>query len=328
MVALYTDDDFGNNGIDALGDALQAVGSTIVFKASLDPKITKDGIGRMLTKLSQMESRVFVVHMEPNVGRDVFLMAEWLQMVSGGYVWIVTEAMSSIMDYLDTDPEFLNAVQGVIGTRSYIPPSRDLHSYRKRWEEKYANNSDLGPAQMNNVYAWYAYDAVWLIAHAIQILFAQGGSATFVDPVTYPNDAGGNSELTELKVFQDGQMFKKSLLGYQFNGITGPVQMDQRGDYVGSSFEILNMWGKGLRVVGYWSNSTGCLPFAPAGNLTPVAAVSHALGHHSSKSWVSPMHHKPLYLYIINTDILGCKFHLSFSILDRTARSKRMKCVS
>lgn len=286
-MTLYTDDDFGNNGIDALGDALQAVGSTIMYKASLDPRVDKDGIGKVLTKLSQMESRVFVVHVEPNIGRVLFLMAEWLQMMSSGYVWIVTEAMSSILDTIEGDPPFLLAVQGVIGTRSFIPLTPLLQGYRDRWVLHNRNDVAIGPAQMNNVYAWYAYDAVWLIAHAVRNFLAEGGATTFVAPLLYPSDAGGNSELTKLKVFQDGQVFMRSILEYKFTGITGSVQVDQRGDYVGSSFEIINMVGKGLRVVGYWSNSTGCLPFAPGPhNVTPVAF--NRASAHSSKTSVSP----------------------------------------
>lgn len=284
VTALYTDDDFGNNGIDALGDALKAAGSNIVNKASLDPKITSDGIGRVLTRLSQMESRVFVVHMEPNIGRELFVMAQWLQMVSAGYVWVVTEAMASVLDYLQADPDFAQAVQYVLGTRSYIPPSPRLDAYRQRWAAYHAPDRALGTAQMNNVYALYAYDAVWMIAHAIRSFLDQGGATTFVDPAVFPSDAGGNNELADLKVFRDGRLFMRSILEFQFMGITGPVQVDERGDFIGSSFEVVNMVGKGLRVVGFWSNSTGCLPSAPPRNVSTLG-ISHALGH-SSKSGV------------------------------------------
>lgn len=284
VTALYTDDDFGNNGIEALGDALKAVGSNIVYKAGLDPKVSSDGIGRVLTKLSQMESRVFVVHMEPNIGRELVIMAQWLQMVTPGYVWIVTEAMANVMDYVEQDSDFVQALQGVVGTRSYIPPSPLLEAYKARWVEFHAADRTLGPAQMNNVYAWYAYDAVWMIAYAIRNFLAQGGATTFVDPLVYPSDAGGNNELADLKVFRDGALFMRNILQFQFTGITGPVQVDERGDFIGSSFEILNMVGKGLRMVGFWSNSTGCLPFAPHRNSSSMLGVSH-LGH-SSKSGV------------------------------------------
>jgi ionotropic glutamate receptor len=281
VTALYTDDDFGNNGIDALGDALKAVGSSIVNKAGLDPKITSEGLGRVLATLSQMESRVFVVHLEPTVGRELFVMAQWLQMVSPGYVWVVTEAMSSVMDYLQRDPDLLHALQYVVATRSFVPPSPALDAYRARWA---AFHPALGPAQMNNVYALHAYDAVWMIAHAIQTFLSQNGTPAFVDPAPFPPDAGGRNQLANLKLFRDGALFMRNLLAFRFTGVAGPVQVDARGDFVGSSFDIMNMVGNALRVVGFWSNSTGCLPSAPNASSTPLG-ISHALGH-SSKSGV------------------------------------------
>lgn len=48
---LYIDDDFGNNGIDVLGDVLKVIGFSIVFKVGLDFKIISDGIGRVFIKL-------------------------------------------------------------------------------------------------------------------------------------------------------------------------------------------------------------------------------------------------------------------------------------
>lgn len=272
VTAVYTDDDFGNNGVNALGTALKAAGSSLVNKVSLDPTITSDGVGQALTQLSQLESRVLVVHMEPKLGRMLFVMAQWLQMVSEEYVWIVTEAMTSIMDDLETDSAFRDSLQGVIGTRSYIPSSPELQGYKDRWTEYYANDSSLGPAQMNNVYAWYAYDAVWVVAHALRNFTAQGGNITFVAPPVYPSDAGGNSELAEIPVFRDGKLLLQSIVASNVTGITGLLELNARGDFVGTSFEVVNMVGKGLRSVGFWSNDTGCLPFAPVGNSSTVSS--------------------------------------------------------
>ncbi|XP_024395915.1 glutamate receptor 3.6 isoform X2 [Physcomitrium patens] len=329
VTALYTDDDFGNNGIDALGDALKAIGSSIVFKAGLDPKITSDGIGRVLTKLSQMESRVLVVHMEPNIGKELFVMAQWLQMMTQGYVWIVTEAMTSIMDYLDKDSDFRQALQGVVGTRSYIPSSPQLQDYKDRWLEYHSKDRSLGPAQMNNVYAWYAYDAVWMIAHAIKNFMQKGGATTFVQPPVYPVDAGGQSELADLKVFQDGRLFMNTILEYQqVSGITGPLHVDERGDLIGSSFEIVNMGDNGLRMVGFWSNSTGCLAFAPDRTVRATRGVNHVLGHSSNsgiqtviwpggvtevpRGWVVPKNGRPLLIGVPNK--IGYKEFVSSAV--------------
>ena len=286
-VAIYTDDDFGNNGVAALGDALQVVGTTIMYKANLDPAVTMDGITSILTDLTLLESRVYIVHVSPDVGRMLFAVAEQLQMMTTGYVWIVTEAMSYVMDDLTNDSSFSASLQGVIGTRSHIPSTPQLQTYITGWEKLHKNDKSLGATQMNNVYALYAYDAVWLVAHALQNFLAAGGNTTFVAPLVYPADAGGNSELAKLNVFADGLTLLDAIRAYNFTGVTGYIKLNQYGDPVNKSFDIINMVGKGLRVVGYWSNATGVVSSAPVLNeTTSLAAVSPSASNSSNSSTV------------------------------------------
>lgn len=282
-MAIYTDDDFGNNGVAALGDALQVVGTTITYKANLDPAITMDGITSILTYLALLEPRVYIVHVSPDVGRMLFTMAEQLQMMTTGYVWIVTEAMSFVMDDLTNDTSFLASLQGVIGTRSHIPSTPQLQAYLTGWERLHKNDKSLGATQMNNVYALYAYDAVWLVAHALQKFLAAGGNTTFVAPPVYPADAGGNSELAKLNVFADGLTLLNEIRSYIFTGVTGDIKLNQYGDPVNKSFDIINMVGKGPRVVGYWSNATGILSSASVLNDASLA-VSPSASNSSNSS--------------------------------------------
>lgn len=276
-MAIYTDDDFGNNGVAALGDALQLIGTTISYKANLDPAITMEGITSILTDLTLLESRVYIVHATPTIGRMVFTMAAQLQMTIAGYVWIVTEAMSFVMDDLTNDSTFLASLQGVIGTRSYIPSTPQLQAYMSGWEKYHKNDTSLGATQMNNVYALYAYDAVWLVARGLQSFLAAGGNTTFVAPPVYSADAGGNSELAKLNVFADGLTLLNDIRAYNFTGITGNIQLNQYGDPVNKTFDIVNMVGNGLRAVGYWSNTTGLLSSASL-------AVSPSASNSSSNS--------------------------------------------
>lgn len=336
VTALYIDDDFGNNGINSLLDALQSMGPNTVRKSNLSPTITSEEISTLLTKLSEMESRVFVVHVEPKLGRELFIMAQRLQMMSQGYVWIVTEAMTSVMNDLSTDPKFSQALQGVIGTRSHIPGSSLLQDYKDRWVELHGNDSSVGPAQMNNVYAWYAYDAMWTVANGIRIFLDAGGATTFVDPPARPSDAGGESELASLKVFRDGKLLLDSILDQQFTGLTGPVQLDERNDLMGSSFDVVNMVGEGLRVVGYWSNATGCLPFAPALNTTSMLNENSSQsqlqtviwpggGVDVPKGWVVPKIGRPLVIGVPNR--VGYKEFVESSVDSNNRTAFRGFCI-
>jgi hypothetical protein len=140
---------------------------------------------------------------------------------------------------------------------------------------------------MNNVYALYAYDAVWLVAHALRNFLAAGGNTTFVAPPVYPADAGGNSELAKLNVLADGLTLLNAIRAYNFTGITGYIQLDQYGDPVNKSFDIVNMVGNGLRVVGYWSNATGIVSSASVLDDASSLAVSPSASNSSNSSTTS-----------------------------------------
>eukprot|EP01018_Ginkgo_biloba_P003627 Gb_16317 [translate_table: standard] len=307
VIALFTDDDYGRNPIDYLHDALEKYGSKLTYKVAFDPQIDEKGIGSILTQLSQMESRVFVVHMQPGVARVLFSTAYYLRMLSSGYVWIVTDSIANILDaiYLDND-DFLKATQGVIGTRGFIPESLKVKNFRSEWKN-IVGHSNSKDAQMT-AYAFYAYDSLWMIAHAIDKFLRNGGNVSFVDP-TIPADAGGQFDMAKLKVFEGGDLLLRQILEIEFTGLTGYVKLDAFGDRLNSTFEIVNMSGKGLRVVGYWTNETGCTSLAaiqgimgPLQESVTAATDEQHLedviwpGGRSStpRGWVIPKNGKPL----------------------------------
>ncbi|KAJ7265010.1 hypothetical protein O6H91_Y403300 [Diphasiastrum complanatum] len=258
VVALYSDDDFGTSGISALSDALLGVGATIVNHVGLDPAIGRDGIGSALTQLAQMGSRILVVHMQPIMGRILFNEAHYLKMTSTGYVWIVTEALSSVLDNISLDDEFLKATQGLIGTRTFIPVSKKLQMFLHEWKQLTTNETAGRGDTHITTYGLYAYDTIWLIAHALHKFFSENRSFTFYPSNVFPTDAGGNSELAKLNVSQNGFLFLQCILDTEFTGVTGKIKLDKKGDLEGSSIEIVNMVGRGLRTIGYWTSATGC----------------------------------------------------------------------
>ncbi|KAJ7555969.1 hypothetical protein O6H91_05G063400 [Diphasiastrum complanatum] len=258
VVALYSDDDFGASGICALSNALVGVRATIVNRMGLDPAIGRDGIHRALIQLAQLGSRIFVVHMQPNMGRILFDVAHSLKMTGTGYVWIVTEALSSVLDQISYDDEFVKATQGLIGTRTFIPDSKKLQTFMNEWKQiAKKETAGTGDTTHITVYGLYAYDTIWLIAHALDKCFSQNRSFPFHPSNVFPADAGGNSELAKLNVSQNGFFLLQCILDTEFTGVTGKIKLDNRGDLEGSSIEIVNMLGRGLRTVGYWSNATG-----------------------------------------------------------------------
>lgn len=237
-----------------LGDELRNVGARIVYKAVFPPGVSRSDIGRCLVQLARMESRVLVVHMDPDAGLKLFAEARYLKMLITGYVWIATDWLSSAIDSDILDSDTMSSLQGVISLRRYTALSYQLHAFTSRW-----NNLLKGRSVEThlNVFGLYAYDTVWAIAQAIDIFLSKGGNITFGNYPQLFNTSGKKSELAQLKVFSEGPKLLQVLLQTNFTGLIGPVQLGQSEDLLNSTFEIINIAGTGFRKVGYWSSQSG-----------------------------------------------------------------------
>eukprot|EP01018_Ginkgo_biloba_P018045 Gb_41412 [translate_table: standard] len=254
VVAVYIDDDYGRNGISALDDALENVRAKIVYKAVLPPGVGRSGIGSILVQVALMEARVLVVHMNPDAGLDLFAEARYLGMLSSGYVWIATDWLSSALDSDVLDPDIMSSLQGVIGLRRHTSNSDQQRAFTLRWSNLLKDRSiDVHL----NVFGLYAYDTVWAIAHSIETFLSEGGNISFADYPQLSSASGRKSALAELKVFRGGPQLRKMLLQTNFPGVSGPVQLDENGILLGSTFEIINVAGTGFRTVSYWSDQSG-----------------------------------------------------------------------
>ncbi|XP_002963727.2 glutamate receptor 3.3 [Selaginella moellendorffii] len=307
VVAIYSDDDFGTNGVDTLGDALVGFGASIVFKAALDPAIDRTGISKILAGLAQMGTRIFVVHLQPAMGLTLFSEAYLLRMLDKGYVWIATEAIISTLDTIYLESNYVQATQGVIGTRSYVPKSPQLEAFATRWK-KIAEEDGSGLIYSQyNAYDLYAYDSIWMIAYAVRKFLLNRGNFSFVSPTGFQANSGGGSDLAKLKILLEGQALLQDFLETSFEGVSGLVQLDKRGDPSDSAFQIVNMVGKGLRTVGYWTNATGCSTVEPGTNgsiksdeqkledvIWPGGAVRVPRG------WMVPKNGRPLVIGVPN----------------------------
>lgn len=55
--------------------------------------------------------------------------------------------------------------------------------------------------------------------------------------------------------------------------------MDERGDFIGFFFEIVNMGDNGLWMVGFWFNFIGCLVFVLDCIVRVMCGVNYVLGY-------------------------------------------------
>ncbi|KAK4793530.1 hypothetical protein SAY86_023965 [Trapa natans] len=302
VIAIFVDDDYGRGGTSVLGDALAKKLSKIAYKAALPPGATTNVIKDLLVEVNLMESRVYVVHVNPDSGLDVFSAAKYLGMTGSGYVWIATDWLSSALDSIEpADPEKMNFLEGVIALRHHTPDSDLKKNFLSRWN-RLKNKGSERP----NSYALYAYDSVLLAARALDTFLNEGGSITFSnDPKLHNSGNSSGLQLSSLHIFDGGQQFLQTLLKTNFTGISGQIQFDVDKNLIHPAYDVLNIVGASLRRIGYWSNYSGLSVVSPEilYQKPPNASSSNQHLHgviwpgdttKKPRGWVFPNNGKPL----------------------------------
>ncbi|PWA76693.1 glutamate receptor 3.4 [Artemisia annua] len=253
VIAIFVDDDYGRNGISALGDALANKRAKISYKASFTPGASLNDITEKLTEVNLMECRVFVVHVNPDSGLQVFKVADKLGMLNSGYVWISTDWLTSVLDSSDLpDLDTMNLIQGVVALRQHTSSSDRKKSFTSKWK----SIKDKDTSSFNS-YALYAYDSVWLLAHALDTFLKSGESITFSYDSQLINNNGSELKLSALRIFNEGNKLLETILNTTFTGLTGEVNFDEERNLVHPAYDLVNIGGTGLRTIGYWSNHSG-----------------------------------------------------------------------
>ncbi|KAL5573315.1 hypothetical protein UlMin_022912 [Ulmus minor] len=259
VIAIFVDDDYGRNGISVLGDALAKKRSKISYKAAFSPGTLESDINDLLAGVNLMESRIYVVHVNPDSGLEIFSVAKSLGMMGKSYVWIATDWLASMLDSIPpADPDTMSLLQGVVAFRHYTPDTDQKKKFMSRWNTL----KHEGTAGFNS-YALYAYDSVLLAARALNVFFNEGGNISFsIDPNLRDMNRS-TMRLSSLRIFDGGQKYLQTILGMNFTGLSGLIQFDQEKNLVHPAYDILNIGGTGTRRVGYWTNYSGLSTVAP-----------------------------------------------------------------
>ncbi|KAL4298437.1 hypothetical protein HN51_049105 [Arachis hypogaea] len=249
VIAVFSDDDQSRNGITVLGDKLAEKRCKLSYKAALppDPTASASDVSSELAKIQSMEARVVVVHTFAQTGLLVFDVAHRLGMMRQGYVWIATTWLSTVLDSTSNTSNSLD-IRGVLTLRPHTPLSRPKQAFISRW--KHISNGSVGL----NPYGLYAYDAVWTIAHALKLFFAENGTISFSNNTNF----GGMAGLASLSIFDGGNQLLDNILRINTTGLTGPIQfVSSNRSPLHPSYDILNVHATGYRTIGYWSNYSG-----------------------------------------------------------------------
>ncbi|KAI8007199.1 Glutamate receptor 3.4 [Camellia lanceoleosa] len=307
VIAIFVDDDYGRNGISILGDALAKKRAKISYKAAFTPGAAKTDIDDLLVAVNLMESRVYVVHVNPDTGLNVFSVAKTLGMMTAGYVWIATDWLPSLLDSSElVDSHIMDPLQGVIALRHHTPESDVKNNFTSRW--KYLKNKERTTF---NSYALYAYDSVWLLARALDVFFSEGGNISFSNDPRLHDSNGSMLQFTSLRTFDEGPKLLQILLTMNFTGLSGQIQFDPEKNLIHPAFDILNIAGTGSRRIGYWSNYSGLSVVAPETLYTKPPNTSTGNQHlniviwpgetpKQPRGWVFPNNGKPLQIAVPN----------------------------
>ncbi|CAA7049553.1 unnamed protein product [Microthlaspi erraticum] len=255
VVAIFVDDEYGRNGISVLGDALAKKRAKISYKAALTPGADNRSIKDLLVSANLLESRIFVVHVNPDSGLNVFSVAKSLGMMESGYVWIATDWLLTALDSLE--PKTMDLLQGVVAFRHYTPESEKKRRFKAKWKSLRTKESSRSDDGGFNSYAMYAYDSVWLVARALEAFFSEGNAMTFSSDPNLRQTNDSNIKLSALNVFNEGERFLQVIQEMNFTGLTGQIEFDSQKNRVNPVYDVLNIEARGPQRVGYWSNHTG-----------------------------------------------------------------------
>ncbi|CAN1229926.1 Glutamate receptor 3.1 [Linum perenne] len=257
VIAIYNDEDQGRNGMNMLDDMLLEKGSKLSYKAAISVDITRNEVQQLLTKFLSMESCVVIVYTYTESGLLVFDVAQSLGMVREGYVWIATTWLSNVLDSNSLDAYNLSPFQGALTLRPHTPYSKRKRDFIMRWDHLSNGSVGLNPCGL------YAYDTVWMIAHAVRLFLDQGNTISFSDQTKLNDLSRGTLNLKALSKFDGGEILRNNILRTNMNGLTGPIRFNPDRSVWHPSYDVINVVKGGSQLIGYWTNYSGLSVVSP-----------------------------------------------------------------
>ncbi|XP_062023816.1 glutamate receptor 2.2-like isoform X2 [Rosa rugosa] len=290
VVPICIDTLHGRGVLPFLADALQEVGTHIPYLSVISPSATDDQITNELYKLMTMQTRVFIVHMTTNLCSKLFAKAEEIGMMVEGYVWLTTSGITNRLTSMNSS--VIHSMNGVIGVQTYVQKTRELEEFKLRWKRQFQKDYPLIVGAELDVFGFWAYDATFAIAMAIEQVI--GATSTFA--FQKPNASNKSTDiLGSFPISTYGPRLCKALSSTRFPGIAGDFILID-GQLQSSNFRIINVNGRGARTIGFWTPHYGLVSKMSSTNSTchlgPVIWPGESLS--VPKGWEIPTKGKKL----------------------------------
>ncbi|KAF7072630.1 hypothetical protein CFC21_077733 [Triticum aestivum] len=246
VVPIYEETDYGRGVIPYLIDALQEIDVRVPYRSVIPLSATTKQITKELYKLMTMQTRVFLVHMSPDLASILFTKAKEVGMMKKGFVWIMTDGLTNVID--STNPSVMEAMNGVLGVKFYTPKSAELDNFTINWNRRLQIDNPNDPPLKLSIFELWGYDTIWAVAQAVENLGIKN-KTSFQKPAVARN-------MTSLGTSVYGPALLKTILQYKFRGLSGHFDLSGR-QLQASTFQIINVVGKGWKQIGFWTAENG-----------------------------------------------------------------------
>ncbi|KAL0717995.1 hypothetical protein Bca4012_067317 [Brassica carinata] len=216
VALVYEDDDDWRESAQLLVDHFSENGVGVQSKVCFRKSSTEEMFMNRLGKMKDLGTSVFVVHLSEVIAtRHLFTCAERLGMMGEGFAWILTaKSMSSFHG------KGANAMEGVVGFKTYIPMSKELQNFTLRLRTSLGYGDDF----RLSISGVWGHDVAWALARSAEMVNA---SSTLLEAITE----------------------------CRFKGLSGDFHVKDKM-FLSDKFEILNFLESGERRIGFW-NSNG-----------------------------------------------------------------------
>ncbi|XP_062220525.1 glutamate receptor 2.8-like [Phragmites australis] len=251
-VVAYEDSPYGSGILPALADALQGVCARIMDRTAVPADADDDRLDAVLYRFMAMPTRVFVVHMNPSLAARFFRRARNAGMMSVDYAWIATDGVGSAVDAMS--PEDVDEMQGVVSLRPYVQVTDHVKNFSARFRARLRRENPSADDYVHDqtVVMLWAYDTAWAIAAAAEA--ASVSSPAFQTPQL----STALTDLDRLGVSATGATLLNAVHDTTFHGLAGNFTLVD-GQLLPPAYEIVNIFGKGARTVGFWTPESGVM---------------------------------------------------------------------
>ena len=239
VTLIHEDSVYGTGIIPYLVCAMEKIDSHVPDRSVISARATDEQVVKELQRLMTMSTRVFVVHMSLALASRFFLKVKELGMMSEGYAWIGTYGITSILNSMDYS-SLIESMQGVIGLRPYIPPTKELKDFTLKRQSKF-------PKDEGNIFRLWAYDIVLAIGKAAKRV---GPKAS--EPKNSKSSSSKFTNMDSVPVSETGPKLLTAILQSKFHGLSGKFQLIQLELQQPLAFQIVNIIGNGAKGIGFW----------------------------------------------------------------------------